>query len=385
MISILYLAWRYLAFHRWKTMLMVGAIAIVLYIPAALWVLAKQGEQHLAERASQTPLLVGSRGSPLELTLNSLYFRTANIPAMKYGEVLHLSESGLGTPIPLYVRFKSKQAPIIGTSLDYFSFRKLKVVQGTPMTRLGDCVIGSKVAQRRGLKPGDAVISSPEQAFDVAGVSPLKMRVTGVLAYSDSPDDDAIFIDVKTAWVIEGIGHGHQDVTKNRPGGPVTTTSDITEYNEVTDDNLDSFHFHGEPEQFPISGIVVLPNSDKSATRLLGRYQAADHRYQIVEPQRVMGDLLATVVTIRTFALTALALTGLATVLLLALVQALSLRLRQREIEILNHLGGSRFRVLALLGSEGLGTLFFGIVIATVLTIFTASDGTALLRYWMTR
>ena len=111
--------------------------------------------------------------------------------------------------------------PIVGTSLDYFAFRGLRVERGRQMTRLGDCVVGAAVAEHRGLAPGGHVISSPESVFNLAGVYPLKMRVTGILAPAGTPDDDAIFVDVRTAWVIEGLAHGHTDLSKPGAAGQV--------------------------------------------------------------------------------------------------------------------------------------------------------------------
>ena len=60
-----------------------------------------------------------------------------------------------------------------------------------------------------GLGPGDSLVSSPENFFDLAGVYPLKMEIVGVLETSDSPDDLAVFTDLKTNWIIMGLGHGH--------------------------------------------------------------------------------------------------------------------------------------------------------------------------------
>ena len=39
------------------------------------------------------------------------------------------------------------------------------------------------------------------------------MKVVGVLSPVATPDDEAVFVDVKTAWVIAGLAHGHDDVT----------------------------------------------------------------------------------------------------------------------------------------------------------------------------
>jgi putative ABC transport system permease protein len=39
-----------------------------------------------------------------------------------------------------------------------------------------------------------------------------------VLERAHTPDDLAVFVDIKTAWVIEGIGHGHQDLSRETDG-----------------------------------------------------------------------------------------------------------------------------------------------------------------------
>ena len=140
------------------------------------------------------------------------------------------------------------------------SIATLRIAEGRSLTRLGDCVVGARVAEDRELAPGGHVISSPESVFDLAGVYPLKMRVVGVLDWSDGPDDEAIFVDVKTAWVIQGLAHGHDDVSRPeaaRPGaragkdGKITANASVVNYNEITPENVDAFHFHGDPGHLP--------------------------------------------------------------------------------------------------------------------------------------
>jgi putative ABC transport system permease protein len=380
--SVLYLAWRYLVFHRVKTLILVLSLAAVLAMPVSLLLLAGQGERHLAARANASPLLIGAKGSPLEIVLNSLYFRSKVPELMRFEEVEAIRESGLARPIPIYARFKCQEDPIVATTLDYFEFRDLKVLQGKQMTRLGDCVLGSEVARRRGLKPGDNLLSSPERAFDVAGVQPLRMRITGVLDFTDGPDDHAVFVDIKTAWIIEGLGHGHTDLSTPE-GGHVTAKVPVPQYTEVTDRNLESFHFHGEMSQFPITAVLAIPPDEKSGTRLLGRYQAEGQRYQGIEPAKVMQELLGTVVTLKTFALAASAIVGVITVALIALIQMLSLRLRKREIETLTQIGGSRGRIFGVLAAEALIVLLMGALLAAAISALIASRGTSIVRWWL--
>ena len=204
--DVLYLAWRYLGYHRLKTAILVTSITLIAYLPVGLNVLVTQSADQLTARAQRTPLLVGAKGSPLELVLNSLYFESDPPAAASHAQVTRVAQSGLADPIPLYVRFRARGYPIVGTSLEYFDFRELRVAAGRPMAVLGECVLGATVAAELGLAPGGSVISSPESVFDLAGVYPLKMKVVGVLERSFDADDRAIFVDVKTAWVIEGLG-----------------------------------------------------------------------------------------------------------------------------------------------------------------------------------
>ena len=388
MTGVLYMAARYLAYHKFKTAILVLSITLILYIPTGLRVLVRQSQEQLTARAAATPLLIGAKGSPLELVLNSLY-AGADVPeGMEHGEVAKVQETGLANVIPLYVRFHAQQDPIIGTTLEYFTFRDLRIVNGGMMTRLGDCVLGAEVAERRGVAPGGAIISSPESVFDIAGVYPLKMRVTGVLARSGSPDDDAIFADLKTAWVIEGLAHGHQDLDRpeaagqvlKKEGNVVVGNAAVVQFNEVTDDNIDSFHFHGDPATFPITAIIAAPPDQKSATLLMGRYQNTNQPQQIVRPMRVMEELLATILTVQSFVIAALIIVGLATLATASLVFLLSLRLRRREIETMVKIGGSRTRIAAVLASEVLVVVGLSITLAAVLTWMTGAFGSDVIR-----
>jgi len=56
--DLLYMAWRYLAYHRFKSVVLMGCIVLIVYIPAGLQVLIRQSERQLAQRAEASPLLM---------------------------------------------------------------------------------------------------------------------------------------------------------------------------------------------------------------------------------------------------------------------------------------------------------------------------------------
>ncbi len=360
MIDSFYIAWKYLLFGKARSATLVACITLIAVLPLALEIILDESEHQLVERAEYTPLLVGAKGSALDLVMNSLYFSDEVPEPISLTSADEIRATDLAVAIPLYVRFQARGFPIVGTTLDYFDFRQLKLAAGTPFGLLGECVIGAAVAQKIGLKPGDSLLSSPESVFDLAGVYPLKMRVTGVLAPTHSADDLAVLVDVKTAWVIEGLVHGHEDVTRSRDSSViiersesnVTANAKLMQYTEITEANIDAFHLHGNPADYPLTAVIALPHDDKAATILRGRYQDTDSLYQIVPPADVIDTLMTTIFRIRNVLDAVILFVGLATLMALMLVFALSLRLRQREIDTIFKLGCSRLTIAQLLGAE---------------------------------
>ena len=311
-------------------------------------------------RAVSTPLVVGAKGSALDLVMNTLYFDDEVPELMTTPELNRIEDSGFALPIPVNARFQARGYPIVGTTLDYFDFRDLEIADGRQLAIIGEAVLGAKVAQALELRPGDVLVSSPENPFDLAGMYPLKMNIVGVLATAHTPDDLAVFVDLKTTWIIEGLGHGHQDLINNsdaslllqRTETDVTANAKVLMYTEVSDLNLDSFHFHGDRSQFHLTALIAVPHDEKSGTLLRGRYIPSENSRQIVEPAHVIDGLLKNIFRIKHVIDAVIVLVGITTILLTILVFALSLRLRAREITTIFKLGCSRLTIVRLMAAE---------------------------------
>jgi len=386
--DVLFLAWRYLAHNRVKTGVLVGSIMLIVYLPVALRVLVSQSATELTSRAEATPLLVGAKGSPLELALSSLYFESDTPELTTYAEAERVADSGLAQAIPLYVRFKVRAQPIVGTSIEYFEFRGLNFADGRSMATLGECVLGSRAVETLGVSVGETVISSPESVFDIAGVYPLKMQVVGVLEPSYTADDVAVFVDLKTAWIVQGLVHGHQDMAApesatgvlSREGDNIVANASVIQYTEITPENIDSFHFHGSTGQYPISAVIVAPHDQKSGTILMGRFESLDIPSQILQPTTVIDDLLGTIFTVQNFVVAGMLLVGLAALATAVLVFVLSLRLRKREIETMAKIGGSKLRVAGVLVTEIAVVVLASVVFAGILTALTTRFASTAVR-----
>ena len=176
MIDSLYLAWTYLRFHKVKTTILVTSITLIVYLPAAIDALVSESAEQLRDRAAATPLIVGAKGSEVDLVLNTLYFDSDSPSAIAMAEADRAVESGFAEVIPLHVRFRAQKHRIVGTTLDYFKFRGLHVERGRPFAMLGECVLGSDVAATLALTPDDTLLSSPENVFNLDAPLPRRRQ-----------------------------------------------------------------------------------------------------------------------------------------------------------------------------------------------------------------
>lgn len=372
--DLFYLLLRYLLFYRAKIITLSLSLALVAAIPLGLSIVSSMTNEHLQARAESTPLLLGAQGSKLDLVISALYFSDQTLPLMTYREIETLQESTLTTVIPLYRKYRVKTSPIVGTTPDYLVFRKLQMQNGRHFVRIGECVLGSDAAKRLDVSVGDTIISSPDNVFDIAGTYPLKMDIVGVLQPSATADDNAVFTDIKTSWIIEGLAHGHDKLENDpksilkREGETLIANASLMQYSYITSENMNSFHFHGKQSAFPVNAAILLPHDHKSKTILMGRYMSDQPMQMLIEPRKVITSLIDTVFDIKNLALVILLAILAATFAIAILVFVLSIRLRRNELQTILKIGASPFRVKMLL----LGEIFSVLFIASLLVSISA-------------
>lgn len=371
--GLFYLAWRYVCFHRWRSAILVVCLTLTFFLPASIHFLVGNFEASLWKRSEETPLVVGAKGSRFDLVLNALYFRARTPDSISLAEMNEVSKTGLGLVVPIHSEFRARKHPIVGTTMEYFERRGLRVAEGRSLIHLGECVVGARMAAKLGLKVGDALMSDPENVFNLAGEYPLKMSLVGILGPSDSADDDAVFVDLKTAWIVAGIGHGHTDLQApeneeailRREENNIVANAALIPYLEVTPENRDSFHFHAKPEERPLTALLVFPRDTKSGTILRGRYQGAESSLQVLRPNEVVREMMSTVSQVKQFLNLNFVVVAVIAGLFLVLVVLLSLRLREKEMETLFLLGCRRGTVFSLIAME-LGLVLVGSLLTAV-------------------
>lgn len=388
--DLLWLAWKYVAFHRWKTAVSVFAVSLCIFTPLAVELIVAEFERSLADRSKSTPLVIGSKGSRFDLAFHAMHFETSPPTNCTMRDWRAIFDAKLAVAIPLHCRFTAGKMPIVGTSLDYWGLRGLRIAKGSNLQRLGDCMLGSIAAKKLNLGPGDRLLSDPENVFDLVGSYPLDMRVVGVLEQTDSPDDNAVFVDVKTSWIIAGLGHGHDDAKSidaanvlTRSENEIVVAASVVQFTKITDENVSRFHFHGDEQDLPLTAIIAAPHDARSEALLEGKFLDPESKTQVVRPSEVFNELMTIVVRLKELIQLVGSLLIVTTVLYLLVVVALTRKLREQEFATLQSLGCSRRFLINLQVLELSIVLLFAVVVASGMLTLTHSVTSRIVSLWL--
>ncbi|MFM1903002.1 MAG: hypothetical protein RLZZ440_902 [Planctomycetota bacterium] len=167
-------------------------------------------------------LIVGAKGSPLQLVLNSVYLVSKpieNISWSFYQEFLPATARADGragrfagsvaTAVPICMGDYFKSFRVVGTNATYFD--RLSSGDGRPFAfaagrnfrddEFFGGVLGSTVAARLGLAVGDRF--APTHGAD-DGLEHDPFVVTGILARTDTPVDRGVYVNMEGFYLQEG-------------------------------------------------------------------------------------------------------------------------------------------------------------------------------------
>lgn len=352
------LGFRHAMHHPMRSALLALCVAITAALPLSVRSAISGFKADLTARAARTPLVIGAKGNRFDLTMSLLYFRRSEVPTITMADYERLVQERSGVVIPLNLRLTARGRPIVATTPEYLELRGLSPAVGTVPQMQGDALIGATAAKTAGLRVGDSLYSDQRDLFDIAKPQALKMRVVGVLPPTGLPEDEAVIVDLGSAWIMEGLSHSHKGVTEvpaslilDKSDSGVTLSEELIPANEVTMENAASYHLHADSAHLPLTGLIVAPSSTKEHTILNTRINAGK-TLQAASPEDVVRDLLGYVFRFQSLMDVVSGLVGVLTATLFAVVTALSVRVRAREIETYRRVGISRASVAVIFGSE---------------------------------
>ncbi len=171
-------------------------------------------DQSFRRGAQGYDLIVGGKGFPLQLVLNTVFHLQKPLPNIPYDYYKEFSEGrfslAVKSAIPVCMGHDYKGCPAIATTPEYFNeltYMDGKHYEFSEGANYGfedfyDAVVGWTAAKKTGLKIGDEF--SPMATFggerDDDGHGHHKFKVVGILKHSGTPNDRAIFINIEGFW-----------------------------------------------------------------------------------------------------------------------------------------------------------------------------------------
>lgn len=391
--NLLTLSWKYLSFRPLATGLNVILLAFGLAIITVLLLVQHQFEQKMTRDAAGIDLVVGAKGSPLQLILSSVYhidFPTGNI---KVEEAQRISRSRLVKQvIPLAMGDNVQGLRILGTNHDYLDLYAVKFAAGKAWEKPFEVTLGAESAQILGLKLGDTFSGSHGISVGSHDHDQQAFRVTGILAPSGKVVDRLVLTSIESVW------YTHDEVGGTEPDTTTEGEEVSIAVEEVTqEEGINPLLLPVAARGFPISDL------EREVTTLLIRYRnpmAAIQLPRMINSGTSMQAASPAFEMSRLFELLGVGislLNGLALALVviagLSIFIALynSLKERKYDLAILRTLGASRGQLVALVFLEGisltiLGAIFgiaFGHGFLALIVEFASQEVVSLVDPWI--
>jgi putative ABC transport system permease protein len=344
-----------------------ASIAILLLASAQL-------SSTLSRNAAGIDLVIGAKGSPLQLVLAGVYHADVppgNIPATEVDRWQEHPSVGAAIPLSLGDSFRGYR--IVGTVPEFADLYQAKILQGGFWDDPFEAVIGSRVIQTTGLKVGDTLAGVHGLAEDGDTHEDSTYQVVGTFAPTDSVLDSLIVTSTESVWLMHA-GHDHHDHEEGH---------DHEEEHAHEEHEHEHDHDHESHEEDPQHGdeitllliqlssplgALTLPREINAETGL----QAASPAYEITRLLQIVG------VGLNWLNAFAVVLVISAALSIFAALYA-SLRARRHDLAVLRCLGATRGELFYLLFVEGLLLTIAGIIVGLIL----AHGGVELLGQWL--
>jgi putative ABC transport system permease protein len=359
--NLLTLSWKYLTFRPLSTGLNAILLAFGLAIITVLLLVQHQFEQKMTRDAAGIDLVVGAKGSPLQLILSSVYhidFPTGNI---KMEEAQRISRSRLVKQvIPLAMGDNVQGLRILGTNHDYLDLYGVKFAAGKAWEKPFEVTLGAESAKILGLKLGDSFSGSHGISVGSHDHDQHAFTVTGILAPSGKVVDRLVLTSIESVWY-----------THDEEGGAEPVASEVEEETSLNSEETPELGMDPHLQAVAARGFPIT-DQEREVTTLLVRYRnpmAAIQLPRMINSGTSMQAASPAFEMSRLFELLGVGISllqGLAIALVviagLSIFIALynSLKERKYDLAILRTLGASRLQLVTLVFLEGISLTTLG-------------------------
>ncbi|WP_235153475.1 FtsX-like permease family protein [Dyadobacter sp. CY345] len=171
-----------------------------------------QAGEKLKGNANGIDLVVGAKGSSLQLILSSIYFIDFPTGNISLTDAKNLAQNPMvKRAVPLALGDNYAGFRIVGTDTSYINLYHLKLVQGNYWKNDFEVVIGSEVAKIKKLKVGDKFSGSHGLSSDEDVHERDQNTITGILKPTGTVTDNLVLTSIESIWKMHGIEDGLEE------------------------------------------------------------------------------------------------------------------------------------------------------------------------------
>ncbi len=361
--TLLQLSWKNITFKPLNTGLSIILLALGIGLISLLLLLQKQLQDNFERNLAGVDLVIGAKGSPLQLILSSMYHIDAPTGNVTLGEVRPFLRPGhplIEQAVPLSMGDSYRGYRIVGAVPDMLAWYGGAIGQGKIWEDNFEATVGAGAARELGLAIGDQFKSShglmDEEDMDFDHDE--SFEVVGILEPTGTVLDQLILTTPQSFWLV----HDHEE--DDAEDHEEEAHDHDHEEGEQDHDHAEHEHDHAEEEE----KSLLAADDDREITALLVRFKSRTN-FQALNMQRAINentDLQAATPAIeinRLFSLLSVGeqvLRALAVVIIIVSGLSIfislfsSLRERRYELALMRVMGASRSRLFFLIVLEGL-------------------------------
>lgn len=354
------ISWNSLKSNKLTGILNILLITFGTGILTILLLVSKQIGDKLENNSKNVDLVVGAKGSPLQLILSSVFyidFPTGNIP-LKEAEALSRNPF-VSRAVPLALGDNYGGFRIVGTDSNFISMYELQISSGRYWRDDLEVVVGVNVAKEKNTKIGDLFFGSHGLGTDTDVHENHAYKVTGILTPQGNVTDNLILTNVSSVWKM------HDQHEKDEADDEHHMGRDNDKHHEAEEVETSS----------PINALMVPSSGEKEITSLLIQYKnpmAVIMFPKMVNRSTNMQSASPALETARLFSLIGVGVDTLEWFALLIMgISAVSvfislfnsLKERKYDLAIMRTLGASRIKLSFIVFLEGIILTFIGSII----------------------
>jgi putative ABC transport system permease protein len=339
-LSLFTLAWNYLKAKPLNTVVNILLLSLGIAVITILLLFNRQLEEKIADNTKGIDLVIGAKGSPLQLILCNIFhidFPTGNIglrEAERFAKNRLVKQA-----IPLALGDSYQSYRIIGTNRDYALLYNAALQSGEWWGKPLSVNLGSNVAALSGLKVGDKFASAHGLADGGHAHNEHQYEVVGIFKPTQSVLDNLILTNIESVWTMheepaDSIHHeAHVDHHPHMPSPLVPSVAKGDSTKQITSLLL----LYRSP-----MAAIQMPKLVNAQSSL----QAASPAFEAARLFSIMG---VGVEILMAFAYVLIAISALS--IFIALYN--SLKERRYEMAVMRSMGATRNRLLLLVLLEG--------------------------------